>query len=709
MLFRSGGFPTKSKKLQLALVMLIAAIALGAASKNPFTARHKAYFAEAATVDFVRPGLHITTKSAQVAADGAITVIYTVADPKGLPLDAAGITSPGTIALSFVAAYIPNGQEQYVAYTTRVATGAVSGAVNQAGADTGGTTIKIADGQYQYVFRTKAPSGFDASATHTIGIYGSRNLTEFNLGTNYASTTFNFAPNGSPVTNVRDVIQTQSCNNCHDQLSAHGGSRRGIDMCVLCHTPQTVDPDTGNTVDLKVMVHKIHMGSQLPSVQAGKPYRIVGFNNAVLDWSTVVYPADPRRCESCHQQNTGAKQATAYLTNPTRAACGSCHDNVNFASGENHAGGPQISDNQCSICHTPQGELDFDASIKGAHVVPTESRMLSGIVANIVSVTNGAAGKILGVTFTVKDNGGQPVPLSQLGAVSLTLAGPTSDFGNTSFGSDVTTPGYVTESALGASCGSDGTCSYAFKHAIPTDATGTYSIGIEARRTETLLPDTTKQRSVTYGAINKVVNFSVDGSAVQPRRMVVDVSNCNQCHTALSVHGTLRNQTEYCVLCHNPSNTDAIRRVTATNADDKALPPQGIDFDFMIHRIHTGENLKADKKSYTIVGFGGSHNDFTDVRYPALSPQGAAGDTRNCSNCHVNGSEQKLPTGLNAVKDQQGPLDPVQPVTAACTGCHVKITTASHALANTTRLGESCEVCHGPSGDFNVAKVHAQY
>ena len=65
--------------------------------------------------------------------------------------------------------------------------------------------------------------------------------------------------------------------------------------------PQTVDPDTGNTVDMKVFIHKIHMGSQLPSVMAGKPYQIIGFNQAVSDWSTVVLPSDPRRCTFCHE------------------------------------------------------------------------------------------------------------------------------------------------------------------------------------------------------------------------------------------------------------------------------------------------------------------------------------------------------------------------------------------------------------------------
>ena len=108
------------------------------------------------------------------------------------------------------------------------------------------------------------------------------------------------------------MIRTASCNKCHDQLSAHGGSRRGVEMCVLCHTPQTVDPDTGNTVDLQVMIHKIHMGSQLPSVKPALRTRSSESRVACHDWSTVVYPADPRRCESCHDQdirsNPGGKR-----------------------------------------------------------------------------------------------------------------------------------------------------------------------------------------------------------------------------------------------------------------------------------------------------------------------------------------------------------------------------------------------------------------
>jgi OmcA/MtrC family decaheme c-type cytochrome len=697
--------------LRIPVMAVVLTLSLVSAPKAVYTERDKAFYADEKTVNFVRPGLVIKINSADVASDGTFSTVFTLSDPKGLPLDRDGITTPGNVAVSFIAASIPAGQEQYVAYTTRIESGPVIASAVQAAADSGGTFTKLAEGQYRYTFRTKAPAGFNRAVTHTIGAYGSRVLTEFDLGTNYASTTFNWVPDGSAVTTTRDVIKTASCNKCHDQLSAHGGSRRGVELCVMCHTPQTTDAQTGNTLDLKVMAHKIHMGKQLPSVIAGKPYQIIGFNNSVNDWSTVGFPSDPRRCESCHDQKTGAAQATAYLTKPTRAACGACHDNVNFATGDKHAGGPQFSDNQCSTCHIPEGEIEFDASIKGAHTMPQESTMLSGLSVELLKVDDGAAGKKPTVTLTVKDKSGAGIPFAQLNRLALTMAGSTKDYGYTSFGSDVTTPGYVSETLTAANtrCSTDGTCVYTFQHAIPADAKGTYTIGVESRRVEILLPGTTKQLSVQYGAINKLINFPVDGSPMQPRRTIVDVNNCNQCHTALALHGANRNQPAYCVMCHNPSQTDSGNRVNARDPNDKALPAQGVNFALLIHRIHSGELLKEDGRDYTVVGNGGSHNDFSEVRYPAMSPTGAAGDRRNCAMCHVGGSEQVLPTGLNAVNDPQGPINPVLPVTSACTGCHVSIPAASHALANTTILGESCEACHSAARDFSVSKEHAQY
>jgi hypothetical protein len=76
----------------------LAIIALGltgASKKHQYSPREKAFYADATTVDFVRLGLKIAINSAQVAADGTITVAYTLTDPSGRPLDAVG-GSPGS-------------------------------------------------------------------------------------------------------------------------------------------------------------------------------------------------------------------------------------------------------------------------------------------------------------------------------------------------------------------------------------------------------------------------------------------------------------------------------------------------------------------------------------------------------------------------------------------------------------------------------------
>jgi OmcA/MtrC family decaheme c-type cytochrome len=723
------------------LLLVVGSVALTGSSKSPYSPRDKAYYASRALVDFVNPGLNITINSAAISSAGVISVTYTLTDPTGLPLDASGTTTPGAITLAYVAAYIPAGQEQYVALTTSSATGAALGTIIRPDFElpafgSGTPPTSLGSGQYKYTFTGTATAGFDPTTTYTVAVDGNRDQTAFNLGISYAGATFNFVPNGSPVTVTRDVIRTQSCNTCHYQLAFHGGYASGMPMCVMCHQPQNADPVTGNTLDLKVFAHKLHMGSQLPSVLGytsgtttvpPAPYEIVGYMNSVNNFSTVIDPADPRRCEVCHSQTTGAAQAKAFLTEPTRAACGACHDNVNFATGANHPGGFQTDDTQCATCHIPQDEEVFDASILGAHVVPTDTAALypqnpdtqiAGLQLAITGVTNSSAGQSPTVAFTVQDNSGNNIALSQLSTLQFTMAGPTTDYGYTVFGT-ATTPGYVTESALKAACSASGACTYTFITAIPAAATGTYTIGGEARMTVTVYPGTTSSQSVTVAANpNPVVNFSVDGSPVAPRRTVVLETNCNACHVSLSLHGDLRNNPEYCVLCHNPSNTDASQRVNATVAADKALPPQGINFNLLVHRIHDGVNAATNpggppKYPYIVVGFGGSHNDFSGVLFPVMSPAGDATYMQNCAVCHTNGSEQNLPIGLNAVQDPQGWIqgatgNPVQPASSACSGCHVSEGESAHFLANTDVLGESCNVCHAAGAAYAVDAVHAQ-
>jgi OmcA/MtrC family decaheme c-type cytochrome len=681
-------------RLACALAIIAGAATLMSTSRLPYTARDKAYYADAATVAFVRPGLVFSISSVNIASDGTVTARLKITDPRGLPLDREGITTPGSVSSSFVIARIPKGGRFYQAYTTRVKRSTypptAGQTAKQASSDSGGRYVKIADGEYDYVFGTKLPANYEKNATHTVGVYGSRNLSEFDMGTNYDSTIYTFVPDGSQPVEIRDVINDQSCNACHDEINFHGGSRRGLPTCILCHAPAYEDvvntnPETGNTIDMRVMIHKIHMGSLLPSVQAGKPYQIVGFGNTITDYSHVTLPSEANNCSKCHE--TSATQSDTYLTTPNREACGACHDDVNFATGENHAGVIQVNDNSCSRCHIPQGEMDFDVSIKGAHIDPTESSLISGVVADITSVESTGAGQRPVVNFTVKDRSGRALELSALNRIAFTLAGPTTDYGE---GIPGTRAGYVTESATGATA-TGGGFRYTFTQPVPANAKGTYSISLEARRQETVLAGTLQQRVIQTGSPNETVYFSADGSAVQPRRQIVDLKRCNDCHRSLSLHGENRNVTEYCVVCHNPRETDVSRRPAAQ------APAESIDFALMIHRIHAGDLQSRD---YTIYGFGNTPHNYNLVRFP--------GEIANCTNCHLAGT---FTVPVDAVLDKSDPrgfLNPVKPASGACLGCHTSLDAASHALANTSALGESCGACHGEGKDASVSRVHSQ-
>src|SRR5690348_12310522 len=75
--------------------LLVAVSLISATRPRPYNVHEKAYFMDAQTVEFVRPGLNITISSASIAANGTITVNYTLTDPSGLPLDSAGVYTPG--------------------------------------------------------------------------------------------------------------------------------------------------------------------------------------------------------------------------------------------------------------------------------------------------------------------------------------------------------------------------------------------------------------------------------------------------------------------------------------------------------------------------------------------------------------------------------------------------------------------------------------
>ena len=116
-----------------------------AAQKAPnagYSKHEKAAYLDQNLVNFVRPGVKVKIASAAIAKDGTITARVNITDPKGLPLDRDGITTPGTVSMSLIAAYIPAGQKQYLSYTTNTAKASQPGNTNpsqiQAANDSGG-------------------------------------------------------------------------------------------------------------------------------------------------------------------------------------------------------------------------------------------------------------------------------------------------------------------------------------------------------------------------------------------------------------------------------------------------------------------------------------------------------------------------------------------------------------------------------------------
>jgi OmcA/MtrC family decaheme c-type cytochrome len=654
-------------------------------------------------VAYIRPGLKIRVNSVTIGTDRRPVVDLTLTDSLDQPLDRLGRITPGAISLSFVLAWYSPETQNYTSYITRIETAGpgtpkAGATAIQATSDSGGTFTDLELGHSTYRFGNALPAGFDGSRTHTLGIYSTRNLTAI-LGKNYfANAEFDFRPDGNAVTARWDEIrEATSCNNCHDPLSAHGGSRQDVKLCVLCHSPQTTDAQTGNTVDFKVMVHKIHSGHNLPSVLAGTPYQIYGNQNSIHDYSTVAHPQDPRNCDSCHEGSNPANrpaQFASWFTRPTRDSCGSCHDDINWVTGANHPAGPATDDATCATCHVPETGVEFDASIKGAHTVPYQSKQLKGLTATIVSMSNFLPGKNPTVVYSVKNADGSAVDGTKLQSFAPIFAGPTSSYRT-----------YVSESGLASGTNpsvfnaATGTTTHTFSKPLPADASGSWSASVDIRRSASLVRGDGKPAiAFSEGTANPVRSVSVDSSPLVPHRTTVTIAQCNVCHDSLRMHGGQRLASDECVMCHNAVKGDAARRPAGNG------PEESISFQRLIHRIHSGENLTQD---FTIYGNGSRAYNFNEIRFP--------GDRRNCAKCHTaNSFLLPLPGTRDNVTTLRDFFSPQGPATAACLGCHDGQDAAAHAFLNTTTFGgtrgptEACATCHGTGKDQDVAKAHAR-
>ena len=180
-------------------------------------------------------GLSIRILSADIAKDGTIRARYRVTDGTGLPLDIAGKHTPGAIKVSHQAGYAPEGQTHFVSYSTSPPPQGRN-PVTLGARDSGGKLEVAGPGEYVYTFRTKAPPGWDAAATHRIAVHGLRDLKPLGRAESvkYADTTFDFVPAGGT---PKPPEIHRHCNSCHlSTQAAPDGSPRSEQLCIMCHT-----------------------------------------------------------------------------------------------------------------------------------------------------------------------------------------------------------------------------------------------------------------------------------------------------------------------------------------------------------------------------------------------------------------------------------------------------------------------------------------
>ncbi len=333
------------------------------------------------------------------------------------------------------------------------------------------------------------------NGTYSVGLYFGWNYTVEGEGYRESDNAVEHFLIGTGSIEPRDVVAQDNCNQCHQSLRAHGELRRDVTLCVLCHTAGSEDkndPNVGGgtpgvSMDFRVMIHKIHNGAHLPSVlgvatnvdgtrnyAAGTtPYQAAGYGGALHDFSAVRFPvwpslniAMPRdqgytalsttnkaledemrygvvACAKCHGDPdeggplTGPTQGDLHKSQPTRQACGSCHDDI--AWGQPYTANGQTMPSQannanCTLCHETAGN---ELAVEDAHTHPLyRGNFNPGLNIDIASVneagTNNADGTIdpgekVTVTFTLTDDSGAAVSPSVSSTYSVVMSGPTTN------------------------------------------------------------------------------------------------------------------------------------------------------------------------------------------------------------------------------------------------------------------------------------------
>ena len=650
---------------------------------------------------------------------------------------------------------------EWQAYTTNSGTNPPN---VQAGYEsaTAGTFTDNGDGTYTYTFAsalTDYPAGpvYDATKTHRLGleIRTNRVLPE-NIPANNAP--YDFVPAGGSPIFTRLIVNNAACNACHDNLEMHGEARFDVEYCVTCHNPYSIDPDTasepwGGTVDMKQMIHKIHYGAELTY-----GYTVFGYGGFPHPYDDIEFTQDVRNCTTCHQESDPTvPQAGNWRDVQNRAACGSCHDRIDWDGSEGDANllhwGSFVfldgDDDLCVDCHGPTSDfVDGDYRVEVVHTIP-EAVAAEAFEYQVVSVTNTAIGdnptvriRVLDPThpdyatdpastaYDINDPNG-PFQASRA-RLRVDIAWTNADFGNLDPNDDLMrSPDSGAPFApidIDFTTGATNVGGNVFEKTadledvIPSGVSGSGTAFLEGRPRVDL-----GDGPVSLAVAGDGMSFPITDTTAVDRRQVVNIDKCNDCHKNLSLHGDNRSgNTELCATCHNPNATDINRRVIDSECDiELGLDDESIDLKRMIHRIHAG--------NVGVCGYNNSAHDFTQVVYP--------GRLNNCEGCHLEGTYYPVdPSAVLGTTVDAGPFDPladppappnadrssllddvvISPNSAVCSSCHTSDLARNHMIQNggdfnagkdesgnlVSTGSETCQLCHGPGASADVGVMH---
>ncbi|MEJ2139149.1 MAG: OmcA/MtrC family decaheme c-type cytochrome [Gammaproteobacteria bacterium] len=679
--------------------------------------------------------INVDIDSIEVGDGGTdVTVSFRLANDDGL-----GLKGMPADDIRFVISQLSPGQNggssEWQAYTTRASVDDFQ-ATTERGSE--GAFTDNGDGTYTYTFANALPDypngpEYDETKTHRVGIEirleGSDGE---DIPANNAPT--DFLPTGGSPTFTRLIVDTDTCNACHDRFEFHGGARNNIEYCVLCHNPSSIDGESGNTVDMKILIHNIH--------SARPDYTIIGRRGTEYNWADVHFPQDLRNCQTCHDESDdNTPQASNWRLVPNRAACGTCHYDDGIADSGNdfaiengiHPGGFTFNDDtQCVDCHGPNGSVTNPegrlVQVPVAHEI-REQTAGKAFEYNILDVNGTAPGEFPTVTFSVTNpldndaaydiSADEPFIQCAGGAsrLAVDIGWSTTEYANIGSGA---LPGLpitlnVLEACGGSATNTGGNIFEATSATrIPLDATGSLAVVLEGHPAVDVYNTASYERI----AVKTAISYApiTDGSA-QARRDVVKVDKCLDCHQELTIHGNNRtDEPQACVVCHNPSMTDINRRTNAPGEDCAAgSDDQTIDFKRMIHQIHVSGELET---TVNICGFG-SRLNVLEAEYP--------GQLNNCEGCHLPGTYYPVDPAevFGTTVDVNDPAiltDDVvlSPTVAVCSACHTDTLATEHMdreggdFAATkapdgslvSSKNEGCVLCHGPGRTADVKVVH---